>query len=354
MISPSKPPANGIRRNRYAAVKVCAAFEHDRGDGESSTASELAFYRALGEVETDHEGAFCLQMLQSSFTMISQAKREHRCLVYEPAVSDLNGVLERLKKDGAATSAVLKQLIRHLLMALDFLLTELKVVHADIKIDNVRFRLTDNAAFAQVAQALKVNSMPAKYDRKAKRMVYSSINIMAHMEDIPWGIPILADLGEARTMGGGESWKYGWIYAEPCRPPEVHLGMHWDSSVDIWATGVLIWYSFERELLFGSDDNSRSDPETFYLGRMAGVLGPPPVEFMKRSKRYTRWWNEDGIWKACDHVEVHNASLEERVTCFEGQEATCFADFVRSMLRWKPEDRATARQLLAHPFLQEE
>jgi serine/threonine protein kinase len=35
----------------------------------------------------------------------------------------------------------------------------------------------------------------------------------------------------------------------------------------------------------------------------------------------------------------------------EGEEKEVFLDFVRSMLRWVPEERKTATELLEHPWL---
>lgn len=46
--------------------------------------------------------------------------------------------------------------------------------------------------------------------------------------------------------------------------------------------------------------------------------------------------------------------LAETVTLFEGEEKRQFLDFVGEMLRWKPERRSKAKDLLEHPFLQME
>ena len=44
-------------------------------------------------------------------------------------------------------------------------------------------------------------------------------------------------------------------------------------------------------------------------------------------------------------------SLEAREERFEGEKKEQFLNFIRSMLRWDPNDRLTARELLDDPWL---
>jgi len=44
-------------------------------------------------------------------------------------------------------------------------------------------------------------------------------------------------------------------------------------------------------------------------------------------------------------------SLETREEQFEGEKKEQFLNFIRSMLRWDPNDRLTARELLDDPWL---
>ncbi|KAK4545354.1 hypothetical protein LTR36_003534 [Oleoguttula mirabilis] len=336
----------------YVTLKVCAAHGDDRSDGESSTDSELACYRKMGRLTTEHEGVFFLRMLEGTFIVASPSKRQHRCFVYKPAVTDLCGMLRRLKQGGMATNKLLKKVTRAVLSALDFLQTELQTIHADVKIDNVLFLVTDNAAFTQVAVDLKSRLVPAKYDRKEKRYIYPSIDVGAHMKNIPWGQAILADLGEARSIHESGMQDYCGIYPDQYRPPEIRLCMKWGSSVDVWAAGVMVWSAFERDLLFGSYQGEPEKVEARHLAQMVGILGPPPLDFLKRSTESLEYWNRDGSWRGVYGVDIQEASLEGKSTSFEGADLTLFVDFMQSMLRWKPEERLTVKQLLKHPFLQ--
>jgi len=51
-----------------------------------------------------------------------------------------------------------------------------------------------------------------------------------------------------------------------------------------------------------------------------------------------------GNWRGA--TEVRKGNLEEAEKWLEGEEKKLFLDFVRKMLKWKPEERSSAKDLL--------
>jgi serine/threonine protein kinase len=51
-----------------------------------------------------------------------------------------------------------------------------------------------------------------------------------------------------------------------------------------------------------------------------------------------------GNWRGA--AEVPKENLEEAEKRLEGEEKRLFLDFVRKMLKWKPEERSSAKDLL--------
>ena len=51
-------------------------------------------------------------------------------------------------------------------------------------------------------------------------------------------------------------------------------------------------------------------------------------------------------------VGIATTSLESEMKSLQGEEKTSFPKFSRRMLRWRPEDRATARELVQDPWIQ--
>jgi serine/threonine protein kinase len=83
---------------------------------------------------------------------------------------------------------------------------------------------------------------------------------------------------------------------------------------------------------------------------MVATLGLPPLELLGRSETSWKYFNTDGTLK--DSFDVPDGSLETSITRLDGDNKAMFIDFVRKMLDWMPEKRHTAKQLLAHPWLE--
>lgn len=60
-----------------------------------------------------------------------------------------------------------------------------------------------------------------------------------------------------------------------------------------------------------------------------------------------------GNWIAEKHARVPSVSLEDVVTRLEGSSKILFLQFIRSMLKWLPEKRKSAKELLEDPWLNE-
>jgi hypothetical protein len=58
-----------------------------------------------------------------------------------------------------------------------------------------------------------------------------------------------------------------------------------------------------------------------------------------------------GSWKGT--VEIPKTSLETSESNLKGENKVLFLIFVRKMLKWKPEERSEARELLADTWLRD-
>ncbi|KAH9217843.1 putative serine/threonine-protein kinase sky1 [Leptodontidium sp. 2 PMI_412] len=133
-----------------------------------------------------------------------------------------------------------------------------------------------------------------------------------------FGRPILCDFSLARN---GQVEHCHDIQPDPYRAPEVILEMSWGYAVDIWNVGVMY----------------------------VGLLGPPPLEFLQRSEYSSVYFDDKGNWKCLNPVLL--VSWEESERNLESSNKKDFLDFVRKMVRWTPESRASPSELLADPWL---
>lgn len=102
------------------------------------------------------------------------------------------------------------------------------------------------------------------------------------------------------------------------------------------------------DLLQGSSLFDSSEPAQ--LARMAALLGPPPLELLARGKRTALFYRPDGCLKKPE-LFPDNLAFEDTIHCISGEEKAMFMRFVRRMLKWRPEERSTARELLDDPWL---
>ena len=66
-----------------------------------------------------------------------------------------------------------------------------------------------------------------------------------------------------------------------------------------------IWDLFEDHHLFDGrgPDGCHSDAQL--LAEMVAILGPPPVEFLRKSPRSLEYWDSSGIASSIEHLLIH-------------------------------------------------
>ncbi|KAM0803405.1 hypothetical protein BDR22DRAFT_69291 [Usnea florida] len=101
-----------------------------------------------------------------------------------------------------------------------------------------------------------------------------------------------------------------------------------------------MWDLLEKEPLFRVQDSaSRHDPQA-HLAEMMTILGPPPYELLNKGRKISSYFDANGL------------ELENTTSTLDTKEREWFCRFDREMLRWMPEVRKTAKQLLNDPWLQ--
>ncbi|GES57283.1 kinase-like protein [Aspergillus terreus] len=119
-------------------------------------------------------------------------------------------------------------------------------------------------------------------------------------------------------------------------------------GVDIQPNNILLGIK-DESVLSGFEESEIETPvPRRFCKTMHAVLGSPPVEFLARGERSLEFWHQDGTWKgAVPLPEYTLETLEERL---QGDEKTDFLRFLRRMLCWAPEERATAKELSFDPW----
>jgi serine/threonine protein kinase len=316
----------------YVTLKV---FERDSAEG----ARETDVYNHLNALSTRHQGAMLVRRALDTF-QISSPEGNYQCLIHTPLGISLFD-FRNLLAAKVLPEKILKLTLSHVLLALDYLHTEAGVVHTDIQEKNIMLGVEDNSILVDFEEGEKSHPSPRKI--VGERMIYSSRKLGRTKNH---GRPILCDFGQARY---GSSTYSGDIQPYIYRAPEVVLRMPWDEKVDIWNLGVLTWDLFEQGHLFYARDSDKQNSDAHHLAEMIAVLGPPPTDLLQNSDYAKEFFDNEGHWKAI--TPIPSMSLEDLEENLQGQQQKLFLGFMRKMLRWRPEERESAKELLSDPWL---
>ncbi|KAL3475675.1 kinase-like domain-containing protein [Aspergillus californicus] len=323
-----------LHQHRYIALKIYISGSEDR---------EVRVLKHLSSVKTCHPGSALVRTMIEEFE-IAGPRGNHQCIVHEPLLTRLLHFQATLNPKSLPED-LLKGALQQLLLALDYLHSEAHVIHTDIQAKNIIISSKDDSKYRQWENDEETEPSPRKVN--GPNIVYQSRLFHRKKGWSGFGMLLLSDFGEARIGDVHD----GLIQPDIYRAPEVILGMSWTSKVDIWNVGVLVWDLFEDHHLFDGRTPTGNQSDVHLLAEMEAMLGPPPLNFLRKSPHSQKYWDSLGIgqWKSA--VEVPHCSLEESEEYLEGENKKMFMKFIRKMLRWDPEERQSARELLSDPWL---
>ncbi|MCJ1256343.1 hypothetical protein MMC24_004164 [Lignoscripta atroalba] len=329
--------SKNLQSDQYAAVKI---YTRSR-DQSTQVNREIEIYKHLSTANLSHIGRPCVRTILDSFE-ISGPHGGHHCLVHKPLWTSLFH-LQRRHPSRKFTEDLLRSALVYIFLALDYLHSDCQVIHTDIKASNILQEIEDVSVLVDFEKA--ENENPSARNVYDDRIVYASRRFRLPKS---YGHPVLCDFGEARR---GNVENNDDIQPEVYRAPEVILEMNWSYSVDIWNVGVMIWDLFGNKHMFdGRNKTNKEYSNRQHLAEMIAYLGPPPKEFLQRSEESSEYFDEHGNWDG--FVDIPKTlSLEDSEENLVGKDKELFLQFMRSMLRWLPEERKTARELLEDPWL---
>ncbi|KAL1866970.1 hypothetical protein VTK73DRAFT_4439 [Phialemonium thermophilum] len=361
------------RASRYVALKICNCDTSREG-----ARHELDMNAHLASVETTHRGRVILGTAIEGFELDSLKGSRHLALVFEPMREPLWLFRRRLGDQNKVPRPYLpliKGYISILLEGLDFLHSEGNIIHTDLKLDNVMVTFEDESVIEAFVRDQAANPMARKV--AGERIVYRCHNDFGHINGkkaLGNIFPKITDFGLAQRGDGPGPLLYP-IQPVDYHAPEVLLGTGWSYSADIWNFGLMVW-----DLLAGQGLFRQQDPRLYsaaqHLAEMIAFLDPIPTALVRREKymRHWRWrpealnpagrlssnaadffggpfFTDDGTF-LYDHLIPYSRDLRsEMPECISDEEADLFLGFMRRMLRWMPEERATAAELRNDPWL---
>ncbi|KXN91814.1 Serine/threonine-protein kinase SRPK [Leucoagaricus sp. SymC.cos] len=156
---------------------------------------ELRALKHLDVIKTHNSASQLLRRLLDEF-QIEGKNGKFQCVVHPPMATSLKA-LRSMFSNRAIPISLTKTVLTHLLLTLDFLHTEAKMIHTDIQESNILFGLGEKTAeqdLENFEKAELTSPIPRKVD--GDRVIYLSRPLVPRRYS--YGRPILCDFGEAR------------------------------------------------------------------------------------------------------------------------------------------------------------
>lgn len=156
-------------------------------------------------------------------------------------------------------------------------------------------------------------------------------------------------------MGNG-CWTYHHftpeIQTRQYRSPEVIIGCDYNTSADIWSFACTIFEMITGDFLFEPRKGSNYDKDDDHLAQMMELLGRMPKNLALSGKNSRKFFDSKGSLRRINGLNYWPLKkvLTEKYLIKEN-EAAALSDFLMPMLRWHHDKRATAQQMLNHPWL---
>ncbi|PNY20667.1 Serine/threonine-protein kinase SRPK [Tolypocladium capitatum] len=370
-----------FRSKKYCAIKIST-----NNRTEQTAINEIKMFNTIAVACSKKEGHPARKRFVDALDtfFVDGPYGPHRCLVLEPMREPLMTLKMRLTVPCSgelhpSNVPLVKGYIRGILEGLEFLHTSCGIIHTDLKLDNILMSVERGSLIEHFADSQSAYPMARKechgHTLYAAHTSYGDIDarLVANM------VPKIADFGLARRGDGAHPLLHP-IQPNLFRAPEVLLGTGWSYSADVWNFGTMMWELFSDRELFSvwvEDEVSGATrySAAMHLAQITERLGPAPRHLVRPSmSMLTRRWQpaiRDGEGKVCNTVRDYfggpyydadgnfkhagmvrtNSSLRHEMPRCLAAEAYEFESFMRSMLRWQPRRRATARQLLGHAWL---
>ncbi|KAI5612367.1 SRSF protein kinase 3-like isoform X2, partial [Silurus asotus] len=310
-----------LRSGRHVAVKVLKS-----GPGFSQAGQdELSLLQCASGLSACHPLRGRIVQLLDEFK-IAGVNGIHVCLVLELLGPDLQCWQVCFGKPGLSLACV-RRIITQVLEGLDYLHTHCKIIHADIKPENILLCLGQQP----LAHNTHINPVVGFKKRKSNRshekynLFFCVFQYKHFCEE---------------------------IQTRQYRALEVLLGCDYGPPADIWSLACMAFELATGDPLFEPKRGRNFSSEEDHLAHIIELLGKIPASVALSGKYSSKYFNRNGDLRRISTLRpwgLYEVLIEKYH--FRLQEATLFSDLLLRMLDFLPEQRVTAAQCLEHPWL---
>ncbi|PHZ12393.1 kinase-like protein [Rhizopus microsporus ATCC 52813] len=300
--------AKDEKTNEEVAIKLIRSNETMYKSGQK----EVTFLKKLMEADPDNKKHVI--RLKRHFE-----HRNHLCLVFETLSMNLRDVLKKYGKNVGINIKAVRVYAQQLFLSLS-LLQKCRIIHADIKPDNI--------------------------------LVSESRNTLK-----------LCDLGSASDVTDNGITPY--LVSRFYRAPEIMLGLTYDYGIDVWSVGCTLYELFTGKILFPGRNNNQM------LKHIMELKGRFPNKLLRKAQFASNHFDEDYSFLSHEIDKVSKNEMVKKMTFIkptrdlksrimaasttnsdeENRLVQAFIDLLDKCLALSPDKRLTPKEALSHPFI---
>ena len=142
------------------------------------------------------------------------------------------------------------------------------------------------------------------------------------------------------------------IQTRQYRSPEVILGINYNETSDIWSLACMLFELATGDFLFEPRKGETFSKNDDHLAQIIEAVGKMPKNFALSGFDSYKYFDKNGKLKRIKKLIYYPIKdILVKKYNFKEKEAKAFSDFLMPMLEYYPDKRASARELLKHPWL---
>ena len=142
------------------------------------------------------------------------------------------------------------------------------------------------------------------------------------------------------------------IQTRQYRSPEVLIGVNYNETSDIWSLACIVFELVTGDFLFQPEKGDTFTKNDDHVAKFIQTLGKMPKNFARRGEYYNKFFTKEGKMRRVKEIKyIPLKEILVKKYHFKENEAQALTDFLMPMLEFYPERRASARELLRHPWL---
>uniref|UniRef100_A0A674AW19 non-specific serine/threonine protein kinase n=1 Tax=Salmo trutta TaxID=8032 RepID=A0A674AW19_SALTR len=334
-----------IQGKRFVAMKVVKSAEHYT----ETALDEIKLLRSVRNTDQNDPSREKVVQLLDDFK-ISGMNGSHVCMVFEVLGHHLLKWIIKSNYQGLPLPCV-KSIIRQVLQGLDYLHSKCKIIHTDIKPENILLTVNEPYIRNMAAEATEWQRTGAPPPSGSADKIAAGSLLVNPLE------PLNADKIQIKIADlGNACWVHKHftddIQTRQYRSLEVLMGAGYGTPADIWSTAAMAFELATGDYLFephSGEDYSRDED---HIALIIELLGKVPKKLILAGKYSKEFFTKKGDLRHITKLKPWGL-LEVLVEKYEWskEEAATFASFLFPMLDLVPEKRATAAECLRHAWI---